>query len=209
MSFLEKISLFRDRPTSPVIMNGEYSQASNYLALAAPITPFPTTIVRVRILSDWYECDYSKGKILTIGKDETEDLDIAEEIYLYDSLGIIKFELAAIESDDGLLYIPSGYYAYVWLPIDAKERGDDRSACWEPLSFGESCISSSESKSSSESSSEESGSSSGSGSESEESASGCVEVPNEFIVPSYKPGTKQVLGHDTDGCLIWIDVGVC
>jgi hypothetical protein len=179
------------------------------LPLVPQSLPFTQRILRVVLSNDWYACDWSNGtvqaydlmaqNVLPIGPTDSntvfEDQSAASySLTLFDADGIITGELLAQQDPDGEFYLPAGTNCKVYLPEDSQDGH------WELVAPGTSCRSGSGS-----SGSEGSEGSSGSGSH----ACPFPVTGHALHYPGYNPAVEQFLGHDNQGCWVWIDWVKC
>lgn len=108
-----------------------------------PLLSFPPVnslrLARVYLLEDWYACDSSRAGILFWGVDPADPSQESAKMFagfgvtVRDPIGLIEWELAAIQDGSGDWYIPAGMTLTVWLPEDATDGH------WELLKVGEMC----------------------------------------------------------------------
>jgi|HubBroStandDraft_4_1064222.scaffolds.fasta_scaffold115962_2 hypothetical protein len=160
----------------------------------------PARVIEVIVLSDWYNCGAATGNQIFEQVDgqgnKSYFIDTTTTYILDDPLGKIDYLLASVDDQTtGELYIPSGYVATVWQPVDTIDGH------WRPLVAGNLC-GSSEEGSSEEGSSEE-------GSSEEGSACPFPVTGNAAEFPGFSPNVVQALGHDANGCWMWLNTEKC
>lgn len=178
-------------------------------------SPLPIRIARVKLTEDWYACSSAPADVVQWWPQSATDkydpglvtAATSRHVVCRDPAGMIEWDLAAAQADDGRWYIPEGWYCTVWQPEDAIDGH------WELLHAGQPCQGDSGSEGSGSGSGGSGGSGSGgSGSGSAGSGSGVCITPAEKRlggIPGYDQGHKQALCHDDQGCLFWMDIDPC
>lgn len=100
--------------------------------------PVKIRIARAKLEEDWYACEVSLARLLQWARhpdDPSKDaLYISSDtVLLRDPIGLIEWDLAAVQDADGEWYLPKGMTLTIWQPEDAKDGH------WELLHVGEQC----------------------------------------------------------------------
>ena len=225
--------LYDDAYRTTVALPGETLWAQwDYGNLRWEVISQRPSIIRVRLVSNLFECGSAQAVIINPNSCGTTDADdLGDTLNICDPMNSVLASLLAVDDGTGTFFIPMGTCAYV-IPSEAKwavtcdgsgspmSSSGGAAAWYEPIAYGFCCAAGSAEGSVGESS-EFGGSggsaegslegSAGSGSESAGSGSTCpypvTGASTSF--PNYNPSVKQVLGHDEHGCWVWIDIGKC